>query len=253
MLIYCTHLGRLPSLQTWWTEFWVHQLMPYYTKILRNLAYQTFEFHSILIKVQFDWSFFVFVHYHGDQLPHCTTTMEKWVAPPRASRMVISWLQVWDAFSKHERYLEIFFPLHVSRPTKQKLLAMHHIWNTYIWMRFLVVDFRNILHKIKITRINQYVFNQMIICWIFVYTLVIEMHDSTISMLVFTWLHTVNVLRRNRSLSNSARTINSFDINFYLRKQLTSLSKVKNVENSNAHSSPEISNIFCFIAMKCMI
>ena len=129
-LIYCTHLGWLPSLQIWWTEFLVHQLMPYYTKILRNQAYQTFEFHSILIKVQFDWSFFVFVHYHGDQLPHCTTTMEKWVAPPRASRMVISWLQVWDAFSKHKRYWEIFFPLHVSRPTKQKLLAMHHIWNT---------------------------------------------------------------------------------------------------------------------------
>ena len=65
----------------------------------------------------------------------------------------------------------------------------------------------------------------------------------TISILVFEWLHTVYVSRRNRSLSDAARTINSFGINFYLRKQLTSLSKVKNVENSNTHSLPQIADI----------
>ena len=31
----------------------------------------------------------------------------------------------------------------------------------YIWVRLLVVDFRNILHKIKITKMDQYIFNQM--------------------------------------------------------------------------------------------
>ena len=130
MSVYCTHLGWLPSLQTWWTEFWVHQLMPYCTKILRNQAYQTLEFHSILIKVQFDWSFFVFVHYHGDQLPHCTTTMEEWVAPAQAPRIGISWCQVSDAFSNSNVIELYFFPVQVLWAIEQKLLGMHHIWNT---------------------------------------------------------------------------------------------------------------------------